>query len=355
MKKLKKVLLITEYINPPYDEGIKKTVYNLYVNLRKRYEVMVICRHGFENDHVFIVDTNPLYYSKKIKSLIRGFNPDVLIYFPFQSSTFASYLRLKVISILADKSDVLLIALQPKPVKKWQIQIIKKIKPKYALTPSPTLKAFWDELEIYNEQVPLLTDLTVFKPISKDTTKENLRNKYNLPQNAYIITHMGHLNEGRNLETLIPLQKSGFQIVIIASSSTPTDAIGQKELKNNLLSTGIIIFDKYLENIEEIYQLSDIYIFPVVLENSSIGMPLSILEARACSIPVITTNYGSIKSYIGDDFGGIWYSEPKKFLNSVFEIKNRKDNNFNRTKVADLNNLFYEKLYNLIDQKWISQ
>ena len=29
---MKKVLLVSEYLNPPFDEGIKKTVYNLYIS-----------------------------------------------------------------------------------------------------------------------------------------------------------------------------------------------------------------------------------------------------------------------------------------------------------------------------------
>ena len=33
---MKKVILVTEYINPPYDEGIKKTVYSLFLKLNKK-------------------------------------------------------------------------------------------------------------------------------------------------------------------------------------------------------------------------------------------------------------------------------------------------------------------------------
>ncbi len=347
---MKKVLLITEYLNPPYDEGIKKTVYNLYLDLDRNYELQVICRYGFKVKNVYIVDANPLFFSNEVYSMIKNFKPDSLIYLPFQSSTFASYLRLKVFSFYTKSDNLLFIALQPKPLKKWQESIVKFLKPRFALTPSPTLSKFWDEIGVNNKLVPLLTDLSIFKPINNLTTKQFLRKKYNLPLDTFIISHMGHLNEGRNLKTLIPLQIEGMQIVIVASSSTPEDAKGQKSLKKELLDSGIIILDGYIEKIEEVYQLSDIYIFPVLKKNSSIGMPLSILEARACDIPVVTTNYGSIKSYLQDDFGGVIYSEPDNFLNSIKGLKKSSQKNIRGTNVPKLNSIFYNTIHKQIEK-----
>ncbi len=346
---MKKVLFITEYLNPPYDEGIKKTVYNLFLDLDKRYELQVICRFGFKKDNIHIISVNPLFLSKEVKTLIKNFNPDASLYLPFQSSTFASYLRLKVLSVFAKKSKMIFIALQPKPLNKREQFLVKYIKPKLALTPSPVLKQFWDTLEIPNKLIPLVTDLNVFKPVKDQEFKKELRKKYDLPEDAFIISHMGHLNEGRNLKSLIPLQKDKVQIVIVGSSSTPKGAQGSEMLKKELLSTGIIIMDRYIEHIEEIYHLSDIYIFPVIGENSSIGMPLSILEARACGIPVITTNYGSVKYFLDDDSDGIYYSKIDNFKDSAERIKDNSNKTYTKTNVSQLNKLFYDIIHKEIE------
>ncbi len=345
----KKVLFISEYLNPPYDEGIKKTVYNLFLDLEKNYELQVLCRYGFLKNNIHITNTNPLFFSKEIKNLINDFTPDSVIYLPFQSSTFASYLRLKIISNYAKTENILFIALQPKPLKNWQQKIVKLLKPKFALTPSPALNKFWNRLNVNNALVPLLTDLSIFKPISNLTSKKDLRNKYNIPLDTFVVSHMGHLNEGRNLKTLIPLQKSGIQIVVVSSSSTPADAIELGNLKKTLQESGIIILDRFIENIEEVYQLSDMYIFPVIKKNSSIGMPLSILEARACAIPVITTDYGSVKLYMENDFGGIIYSEPSNFLNSIKQFRATSSTSIKDTNVPKLNKMFYQNVHEQIE------
>jgi len=346
---MKKVLLITEYLNPPYDEGIKKTVYNLFLNLDKQYDLKVICRYGFEKENVEIVDVNSLFLSGKIKKIIKDFRPDSLVYLPFQSSTFASYLRLKVLSYYGGKSvSKLFIALQPKPLKKWQQTVVNFIPPNFALTPSPTLHEFWNKKNIDNKLIPLLTNLEIFKPVNSSEDKFALREKYGVPKDAFIVSHMGHLNEGRNLKTLIPLQKNNTQVVVVSSSSTPTDALGKKSLKEELIEGGIIIIDRFIDNIQEVYHLSDAYIFPVKGENSSIGMPLSILEARACGTPVITTNYGSVSYFLKDDNSGIYYAEPENFEEAVSKIKNNKVKDHTKTNVSELNGLFYTSIHEKI-------
>lgn len=345
----KKVLLVTEFLNPPYDEGIKKTVFNLYNNLKENYSLKVISRAACDDKDIQVVNSNSLFISIEVKSIIKDYQPDMLIYFPFASTTFAAYLRFKVINYYNKNRNSIIVALQPKPLKKWQESIIRFLRPEFALTPSPDLKAFWDKNSIKNELLPLLTDLNIFKPINKTASKKELRRKYNLPEDAFIISHMGHLNKGRNLQSLISLQKAGYQIVVVGSSSTPKDSLGPVSLKEDLLKEGIIILDGYIEHIEEIYQLSDIYIFPVIAKTGSIGMPLSIMEARGCGIPVITTDFGSLQHYLGNDNKSIWYSKPEDFLIAVQEIQALLPHNFNETKVEAINKEFYSIIHSAIE------
>ena len=107
--------------------------------------------------------------------------------------------------------------------------------------------------------------------------------------------------------------------------------------------------DIYIENIEEVYQLSDLYIFPVEAKNGSIGMPLSIMEARGCGIPVLTTDFGSLKHYLDDDYGSIWYKYPDEFLATVKEIQKLLPKNFLVSRVEEINQKFYSIINSSIE------
>ena len=346
---MKAVCLVTEYLSPPYDEGIIKTVYNLFLKLDKRYDLSVICRSGFKKENISVVKANRLFLSREVGRKIKNINPDIIIYFPFVSTTFASYLRLFILGRYNKRSKVFLLALQPKPVKKWQTRIISLINPDFALSPSPELKDFWDSINISSALLPLPTDLEVFKPLDSKGDKSMLRRKYGLNEDMFIITHIGHLNEGRNLKSLFSLQGSENQVLVVGSSSTPRDSLGPATLKEDLVKKGIIIFDGYIKNIEEIYQLSDIYIFPVLSANSSIGLPLSVLEARACGIPVISTDYGSLRYFLGDDNGAILYSSPEDFDISLKNFKVSRLKEYNKTGVKSLNEDFFSTITKTID------
>ena len=122
-------------------------------------------------------------------------------------------------------------ALQPKPLKVWQKYLVKYFKPSTAITPSLVLKNYWDSIKIKNQLTSLYTSLENFYPLENKDKKNELRKEFGLPIDAKIVLHLGHFNEGRNLESLIPLQKAGYQLVIVGSSSTPADAVGPDSIK----------------------------------------------------------------------------------------------------------------------------
>jgi glycosyltransferase involved in cell wall biosynthesis len=334
------VLFITEDLSPPFDEGIKKSANYFFQELSRNYNTQGICILGneihTEGTRLFQVTANRLFLSRRIRSLIRIFRPRVIVYLPSSSATFPSFLRLRVLKYFQPEAKCIMLSMQPKPLAGYKKRIIRKLGTEIVLTPSPEVKEMMESLSIKCRLIPLFTDLASFTPNMDKERKLFLRTKYNLPQDKYIITHVGHLNWGRNLESLVPLQTGDNQVVIVGSSSTPADAPKEVPLKEKLERAGILILDGFIPDIQEIYQLSDLYVFPVAFTAGSIGLPLSILEARACGIPVLTTEYGSVKTFLGDDKRGIRYSKLENFPEHSEQIL-RERTDYSTTGVRSLN------------------
>jgi glycosyltransferase involved in cell wall biosynthesis len=79
-------------------------------------------------------------------------------------------------------------------------------------------------------------------------------------------------------------------VVLVASSSTPQE----ERVAATLRAAGVHLFTEYLPAIHELYQLADCYVFPVRSTDNAIELPLSVLEALACDLPVVTTRFGDL-------------------------------------------------------------
>ena len=139
-------------------------------------------------------------------------------------------------------------------------------------------------------------DTDRFHPVSLEKTRE-LKIKYGLDPDRPVALHVGHLKSGRNIRTLKNIPKT-WQVLLVVSTNTRDTR--DEALREELLKAGNIrILDDYIPEIREIYQLSDLYFFPVVQPGNCIDIPLSCLEAAACGKPVVTTAYGQMKDFAG--------------------------------------------------------
>lgn len=314
-----KILVISEAISFPFDEGFKNIILNITQKLSSVSNTLVVTSsknnvESLSDLNVVKIPLNKLFLSRRLTIVLRNFQPNVILYIPLASYTLNSFVRAKVLKLLSrGSSKVVLMGLQKRNLSFLLKGLLPFLKPDLLLLINTLDSEYFLQRNVIARSIPVAVDCKKFHSVNL-TEKLKLREKYNLPSQKIIISHIGHLRRNRNLTILAKLQNiDDFQVLIVASASTNVD----KKLKDYLVSKGIIILNKFLSEIYEIYQLSDIYVFPVKSNDGAVDLPLSIFEALACDLPIITTRFGEIPKYFQEDKGFKFFEDESELMEKV--------------------------------------
>ena len=285
-----RICLLCNRLTPPFDEGFKNLSLSLVRELSRDHDVLALTTSGEGSLELRVrrVRAGRSLLSIPLWRAIRAFRPEIIYYVPTASYTLFSFLRARVLGLYGRGAKVQMIAPQPRPLGTLARAIIPRVCPDFVWVQSPQSEKSLAELGCRVGLLSSGVDLDRFRPISREA-KEALRRRHGLSSDAYIVTHVGHVNRNRNAHVLARLQREAdCQVILAGSTSTPQD----QRLAGELEAAGVRVLATYLPEIQEIYQLSDCYCFPVHAESGCIEMPLSVLEAMACDLKVVTTRYG---------------------------------------------------------------
>ncbi|TCN72136.1 glycosyltransferase [Acetobacteroides hydrogenigenes] len=340
---MQKLLIVCDSIKFPIDEGLKKFTYNfIHFCLKNLPESKVLASpSNLDNQEIKTFKRSKTFLNLQLYREIYHYNPQRIIYIPEASSTFFSFIRVIILNLYACNAKVIMISSQKRKHNYLTQQFIKFGKFNL-ITFSKSGQIQYQNLGVNTSYIPLGVDTKTFEPCSK-IVKMELRKKYNLNCTTKYALHVGHIKKNRNIDSLTALLDIGYKVIIVGSSSTEQDI----SLSNYLKNLGVIIFDQYIEKISELYQLADVYIFPVKNADGAIEFPLSVLEAMSTNIPVISTKFGGLIDTFQE-------SEHFKFFSSKSEmIEKFKNLNLelacNNRKIV-LNEFKWEKIFENILQ-----
>jgi glycosyltransferase involved in cell wall biosynthesis len=84
-----------------------------------------------------------------------------------------------------------------------------------------------------------------------------------------------------------------------------------------LESAGVIVRHEFIPRIEDYYRAADLYVFPVEHGSGAIEFPLSVLEAMACDLPVVTTPFGALPEYFTEGEGLCFVGDGRSVLQAT--------------------------------------
>jgi len=316
----KKVILISEVLTPPFDEGIKNVAFSVHKHLRLKCSSLSVTKlGGNENDpEILPISLNKMFLNYGLRKCIKSHDPDFILYLPEASITFNSFVRAKVLQFMSTHARVIMLGVKQVGYSRVQKKIIVNfLKPSSLLLLGKFDRDFFIENGLRVGTLPPAVDNMGFCPANQEE-KEKIRGEFGIPKEKMVVLHVGHIRPTRNVQCFSNIQRmKDVQVVLVGSSSTPTE----NDLKEGLIKDGVIVIDRYITDIPKVYKMSDAYIFPVVNKIACIDMPLSILEAMACNLPVITTRFGGLEDNFKEDKGFYYFDNDEQLANLVESVK----------------------------------
>ena len=222
-----------------------------------------------------------------------------------------SFIRARMIRRQAGGVPVFVLCLQRRIFLDPLRPFLRHLSPALAFVLSKKSARAMEEAGIRAAVVPLGVDSRIFRP-PETGEREALRRKYGIGAEK-VMLHIGHITASRNLQLLKRALRPGRQVLVVASTSTQA----QSEIAHDLGESQVKTISTFLENVEEIYRLADCYLFPTWHQTGAIEIPLSILEAMATNLAVVTTTFGGIPDMFAEGKGLFIASRESEFVEKI--------------------------------------
>jgi glycosyltransferase involved in cell wall biosynthesis len=295
----------------PLDEGMKKTTYALSTALSKYCDVLVL---------------NPLKAGRLgfWKSLLH-YRPDIIHYVPGPS--LYSFVLLALTKTVTSAATVMSLT-HPKPglPRRFACRLFR---PDLVLSQSLQTEKLFRDLGCNIHYTPNGVDTRQFQPTTSQAEKTHLRHNYGVSPEAFVVLHVGNTRRVRNLGVLTELQHDGYQVIVVSSTTIQ----GDSSVDVDLMAAGCLLWNRYIQAIEEVYRLADCYVFPTPTGIGAIEHPLSVMEAMACNLPIVTKRFGALPRIFAPGDGLYFVDSDTELKAKVKQVRYTKNTVATRNKV----------------------
>ncbi len=160
------LIVLTDLLRKPFDEGAKNTAYNIIKQLSQRPYVKTISVNGDENfgDSVKSIK-NESFIEQAFLTEISNLTPNWILYISESSVTLFSVLRAKLLSLYTQKSECMF-ALQPRKYSKYSKLLVSALGPQKNITPSVFFTNYLTSIGISSSTIPLGVDDKKYQPFA---------------------------------------------------------------------------------------------------------------------------------------------------------------------------------------------
>lgn len=164
-------------------------------------------------------------------------------------------------------------------------------------------------------------DLSRFEAVQVDRAAK--RRELCVPEDALLLISVGELNEGKNhrviLQAMAEIGDEHLHYLIVGKGDS-LQALQAYAEEHRMAER--VHFLGYRKDVAELYKISDICCFPSVRE----GLPVALMEAMACGVPVVCSRIRGNTDLIGEDGG--FLADPhdaKAFASAIAKLIREED------------------------------
>jgi glycosyltransferase involved in cell wall biosynthesis len=137
--------------------------------------------------------------------------------------------------------------------------------------------------------VPNGVDFTLFHE-SKEQEKRDIRERYSIPTDAFMVLFVGRFVPKKGFDTLYHAKDPSYLLVFVGGGIIPEYIKSDDSVR--------IVGPLPQEELALMYRASDVFILPSHGE----GFPLSIQEAMATGLPIITSKHNNLDQILNSPF-----------------------------------------------------
>jgi glycosyltransferase involved in cell wall biosynthesis len=243
------------------------------------------------------ITRNPLIYAKRFKKVLKEFGPfDIIHSHVHQFSGYIFWLAQQagVKKLIAHShSNTEDLDSQSTIWRRlyilWMTRWLKKYAKAGFACSRAAARALYGDLWEQDSRWKILYCGIDFSPFKKKLAKDQIRKKYGIPHDAFVIGNVGRFTKAKNHEFLVEI----YQAVRDRKNKTCLLLLGDgilfENIESKVKSSGFseeAIFTGPVDNVLEYLHAMDIFVFPSLYE----GLPLALLEAQGAGLPCLVSD-----------------------------------------------------------------
>jgi glycosyltransferase involved in cell wall biosynthesis len=365
---MKKILLVTRPITPPWDEASKNFAYYLAKSLNS-FDFTVLTPNQIDALDLSI-NQLPIYSSAHLDWMQR--------------------LRLLKLTLHVKNFDIIHFMLTPNKLNSWAFKTFLTSKNSKTIQTIATLREdlFSDEefkKIIFADMVITYSDyaknklegigfknvVRIYPGIDTELYGPELKSirtmkLFGVEQTDFVITYPGEYTRLGATDSLVEMLPILFEkiphakFVFACRVKNEKDAIKKEAIVEIFKAKGIsdkIIFTDTFADMPKLYNMSDVVVFPVFNMEGKFDVPLAVIEAFSCEKPVIVSNLPILKEFTSVENSVIINPENQnELLDAIIELSKNEEKRHSIGKTArtyaqanfDIKDVAeqYEKAYN---------